>query len=333
MKWSILGAGNISNIFCENLFEQENSKILSISSLNEEKLNFFGNKFGINKDLRFNNYNDVLELNSDVVYVGLINSLHKKIIINLAKKKQNILVEKPSFLSLQDFEETFEIIKNKKILFVESMMNLHHPQTQKILDLVRSMEIGEIISFDHKFGFDIRKKFLGLFKRNINFYNRLTNPKLGGGAINDIGCYGISFANKLAQVKNSKKIINIKKKIENGKTKIDENAKISINYEKNFKANLEVSIIKNLGCEAVITGTKGKIIVPNLVKPNKNYKIIIQKKTHKEFNFNSQNLFYYISKDVERYLSSGLKEADGNGLKLSEIRNNLYLLDKWKGQI
>ena len=40
-----------------------------------------------------------------------------------------------------------------------------------------------------------------------------------------------------------------------------------------------------------------------------------------------------ISKDVERYLSSGLKEADGNGLKLSEIRNNLYLLDKWKGQI
>ena len=112
MKWSILGAGNISNIFCENLLKQRNSKIFSISSLDKSKLKFFGDKFNISKDLRFNNYADVLDLNSDVVYIGLINSLHKKIIINLAKKKQNILVEKPCFLSLKNFDEAIEIIKD-----------------------------------------------------------------------------------------------------------------------------------------------------------------------------------------------------------------------------
>jgi predicted dehydrogenase len=330
MKWSILGAGNISNIFCENLLKQRNSKIFSISSLDKNKLKFFGDKFNISKDLRFNNYADVLDLNSDVVYIGLINSLHKKIIINLAKKKLNILVEKPSFLSVKDFDETAGIIQNEKILFVESMMNLHHPQTHEVFKLIKSGEIGKITGFDHKFGFDIRRKFLRLIKRNINFLNRLTDPRLGGGAINDIGCYGISFANKLALINGSQKIVKIKKNVKKGKTGVDENSEISISYENNFEVNLEVSIIRNLGCEAVITGTEGKIIIPNLVKPKENYKIIVKKKTHKELNFNAQNLFSYISNDVERYLNKGLKEADNYGLKLSEIRNNLSLLDKWK---
>jgi len=330
MKWSILGAGNISNIFCENLFKLDKSQIFSISSKNEKNLKIFGDKFNINNEFRFNNYSDILNLKSDVVYIGLINSLHKKMIIDLAKKKQNILVEKPCFLSLKDFDEAIEIIKDNKILFVESMMNLHHPQSHQIFELINSGEIGKITKFHHKFGLDIREEFLNFFKKSINFYNRFTDPKLGGGAINDLGCYGVSFANKLAKLNNSPKIIKIKKKITIGKTGVDEISKITIFYENDFIANLEVSIIQNIGCEAIIEGTNGKIIIPNLVKPGENYKIIVKKKTYKELNFNAENLYSYISRDVEKYIDKGLKEADDYGLKLSEIRNNLSLLDRWK---
>ena len=330
MKWSIIGAGYISNLFCENLLDRNDSKIYSISSNNLDKLNNFGDKFKIAKNFRFNNYSEVLNLDSDVVYIGLINSLHKKLIHDLAANKKNILVEKPCFLNVKDFDDTIEIVKNNNILFVESMMNLHHPQTIEIFKIINSGEIGSLKNFKHFYGFDIRERFFKYFKKKINFYNRFTNPELGGGAINDLGCYGVSFANKLAKINGSGKVKKLKKKLKIGKTRVDERAEINILYDNNFEVTLGVSLIKNIGCEAIIEGTNGKIIIPNLVKPKENFKLYIKNKTYKELNFNSKNLYSYISNDVERYVQNGLKEADNYGLKFSEIRENLYLMDRWK---
>ena len=59
----------------------------------------------------------------------------------------------------------------------------------------------------------ILENFLNFLEKNINFYNRLTDPNLGGGSINDLGCYGVSFANKLANLKGLDNVIKVKKKI------------------------------------------------------------------------------------------------------------------------
>ena len=113
-------------------------------------------------------------------------------------------------------------------------------------------------------------------------------------------------------------------------TGVDENTSILVKYKNDFHSKLKVAINQNIGCEAIIEGTNGKIIVPNLVKPDLNYKIIVKKNTYKELSFSGKNLYSYIASDVERYLLNNLKEPDEYGLKLPEIRNNLYLLDMWK---
>ena len=105
MKWAIFGAGNISNTFCENLIQLEKAEIFSISSKNKGRLDSFGNKFNIKTSKRFDNYSDILSLDFDIAYVGLINSLHKKVIKDLILNNKNILVEKPCFLNLVDFDE------------------------------------------------------------------------------------------------------------------------------------------------------------------------------------------------------------------------------------
>ena len=97
MKWSIIGAGNISHIFCENLYKQKISDIISISSIDKIRLKNFGNKFNIDENYWFNNYNDVTKIKDDIVYIGVINSLHKNLIKNLAESNKNILVEKVAF--------------------------------------------------------------------------------------------------------------------------------------------------------------------------------------------------------------------------------------------
>ena len=80
MKWSIIGCGNISKRFCEDLSMVKDANILSIASKNSEKLKIFGDKYKVPKDKRFLEYEKILETNFDVAYIGLINSLHKKVI-------------------------------------------------------------------------------------------------------------------------------------------------------------------------------------------------------------------------------------------------------------
>ena len=63
----------------------------------------------------------------------------------------------------------------------------------------------------------LEKNFLNFLEKILIFYNRLTDPNLGGGSINDLGCYGVSFANKLANLKGLDNVIKGKKRKYNWK--------------------------------------------------------------------------------------------------------------------
>ena len=330
MKWAIIGAGYISNKFCQNILQIRESKILSVASKNEMKLKAFAKRFNVDKKNQYNNYSDLINSDFDIAYVGLINSMHKEIILKLANNKKNILVEKPAFLSLKEFDENIDFIKKQKILFMESMMYLHHPQIKKIFEIIKNNEIGDLYKFEYKLGFDIRKKFFKYFKKKINFINRLTDPNLGGGAINDIGCYPVSFSNKLANIFGLNNVKKITKNSRIGLTGVDENSNICIEYENGFTSDLLVSINKKQDCKAIIKGSKGKIVIPNLITPNNNYKIILDTNSIKELSFEADDLYTYIIKDTEDYIKNRINEPNRNGLNWLEMRKNIEILDQWK---
>ena len=119
MKWAIIGCGNISNKFGENLISIKNTEISCIASKNTNRLKIFGDKFGVENKNRFSDYKSILSSKFDVAYIGLINSLHKEVILNLVSNQKNIIVEKPSFLTIKDYSDCADLIKEKKILFVE----------------------------------------------------------------------------------------------------------------------------------------------------------------------------------------------------------------------
>jgi len=330
MKWAIIGCGNISNKFSENLVSIKNTEISCIASKNTNRLKIFGDKFGVENKNRFSDYKSILSSKFDVAYIGLINSLHKEVILNLVSNQKNIIVEKPSFLTIKDYGDCADLIKEKKILFVESMMNLHHPQTSQIFEILNSNKLGKILSLNFKFGYDIRRKFLYFFKKKINFLNRLTDPTLGGGAINDLGCYGVAFSNKIASFLNCSKNYEIKKKVLIGPTGVDVNSKIEINYNNNFHSTIHVAFDKNFGNSAEIVGSKGSLYIPSLITPSNDYKLILKTNVSKELKFSGGDLYTYIIKDVERYLGQNIKDADGHGLSLKEIGNYLKILEQWK---
>ena len=119
IKWAIFGAGNISNTFVRNIKQVENAKIVAVASKDQEKIKNFCRKNNISNEICYSNYSELINLNFDVAYVGLINSLHEEVINLLAKNKKNILIEKPAFLNTNDLNKNLEIIKKNKIFFME----------------------------------------------------------------------------------------------------------------------------------------------------------------------------------------------------------------------
>ena len=73
INWGIIGLGNIAYKFASGFDEVKNSKLVSIASKNNEKLEKFQKKFNIDKNFCFNEYEKVL----------LNNSNHKNIIENI----------------------------------------------------------------------------------------------------------------------------------------------------------------------------------------------------------------------------------------------------------
>ena len=129
LRWGILGYGRIAKVFEESLCDSDNSKLFAIAT-NSKIIN---PKLKNNTVQIYSSYEKLLEnKNIDAVYISNINNLHKDTIIKAANYKKNILVEKPAFLNLSDFNECIALIKKNNIFFMEAIMYLHHPQIDKI---------------------------------------------------------------------------------------------------------------------------------------------------------------------------------------------------------
>jgi len=185
IKWGVIGAGNMAWRFANAIKEVDNAKLVAISSTKNKKLALFGKEFKIEPSFWFNKYSEITKCNEvDAIYISTLNNTHYDLIKMCALDKKNILCEKPFCLNLIEANSLKKIIDENNVKFFEAIAYLSHPQTNKILDLIDSNEIGEVNSIESSFGFKVKK---------IDPNSRLFNKQLGGGAILDLGCYPLSF--------------------------------------------------------------------------------------------------------------------------------------------
>ncbi len=332
LRWGILGYGRIAKVFEESFCDSDNSKLSAIASNSK----IIKPKLKNNTVQIYSSYEKLLEnKNIDAVYISNINNLHKDTIIKAANYKKNILVEKPAFLNISDFNECIALIKKNNIFFMEAIMYLHHPQIGKIAEIILNGEIGNIISIRANMGFNINKTLFGFIKKKGDESGRLLNKNLGGGAINDLGCYPISAVNFLSKLTNNKnlEITNIKAKSLFGSTNVDVVSSAYIHFNNNFYSEFKVAIAKQYKSVLEIAGEKGVLKIFNPWTPNKEYKINIKKNFFysKTYNFNCQKTLYsYQIDDVVSNINKGNRETMGYGMKWLDTKVCTNILEAWK---
>ena len=337
VKWGIIGLGGIASKFAEGFQFTKNARLFAISSKNENKLLEFKNKFQIDKNFCFSNYESLLECKDlDVVYIALPHSFHHEWVIKSIEKKKNILVEKPATVNFSQMENIKNNLKNKNIFFSEAFMYRYHPQIPKIIDLLKNKIIGNLISMESFFGFDAlaRRKIFGVkFKKKPNKYDRLFSKELGGGAILDIGCYPVSFSILVASLIskidfNRIEVLNKKKEI--GPTGVDMNSLAELNFGNNFKSKVIASLTKNLGKKTKIIGTKGELIIEDTWSPTNISLINVIGKNKETIKIKCHNNVYAYEIDtLSTCILENRKEPNFPGMTINETLENMKILDKW----
>jgi predicted dehydrogenase len=119
----------------------------------------------------------------DFIYIPLPNHLHLEYIRKAADAGKPVLCEKPLCLNAREAAEAAEYCAKKGVPLMEAFMYRFHPQWVRAAEIVRSGEIGKVMSTGGAFSY-----------ANKDASNIRNIAAAGGGALMDIGCYSVSSA-------------------------------------------------------------------------------------------------------------------------------------------
>ena len=330
INWGIIGLGRMASRFANAIGEVENANLLGIASKSIDKLKNFGEEHNIENNYRFNNYDEILNCNKiNSIYISTLNNTHADIIIKAARAKKNILCEKPVTTNYLDVVKVFEELNKSKVFFLEAIAYRTHPQTQFVINKINEGEIGEIKTIDSTFGFSHRK---------LDPQSRLFNPKLGGGAILDVGCYPVSFSCLIANVKSKDGLVEPKLLDVAGSlcsTGVEECAYATLEFNNQITARIGAAIRLNMKNQTLIKGTKGSILINTPWLPEK--KSLVEIKTskgyYKSFVNSKKSIFANQIYVVSKLISDNKKEGEFPAMNWKDTINNMHILENWKKKL
>jgi len=272
LNWGILGTGAIAKVFAKAVINSKTGKLVAIGSRKQETSDKFGEEFHI--PYRYGNYESVLS-NPEVeaVYIALPHPMHAEWAIKSSEAKKHILCEKPLTLNYPECMAVIESAYENDVFLMEAFMYRCHPQTAKLIELIKQKEIGEVKLIHATFS----------FHAPFNLQSRLFNNSLGGGGILDVGCYCTSMCRLIAGLgKNFVEPIEVKGIGHIGEvSKVDEYACGILKFPGGIIGQISSGV--GLGQESVVKifGTEGYIFVPSPWIPSREggtTEIIVYKK-------------------------------------------------------
>lgn len=157
--------------------------VTAIASRNIERAKEVSKKLGIAK--AYGSYEELLaDPEIDAVYIPLPNHMHVEWSIKSLEAGKHVLCEKPIGMDAGDARRLMaasEKFPNLKVM--EAFMYRHHPRWKRVVEIVRSGELGDIKSVHTFFSY-----------YNDDPDNYRNSAEMGGGGLMDVGCYSISVA-------------------------------------------------------------------------------------------------------------------------------------------
>jgi predicted dehydrogenase len=247
IRWGILATGAIARQFVGDLAFADGARAVAVGSRSGAAAERFAEEFGISRA-----YGSWAELAADpeidVVYVATPHSAHYAATALCLGAGRAVLCEKPFTLNVAQARELVAMARDKGLFLMEAMWTYCNPVIRRMVELIGDGAIGAVRSVHADFG----------FVAPAEATHRLRDPRLGGGALLDLGVYPVSFAHLILGAPAA--ISAWARLTPEG---VDENTGILLGYDSGAVASLSCSIVASNPTVAAVSGTAGRIELPH----------------------------------------------------------------------
>jgi D-xylose 1-dehydrogenase (NADP+, D-xylono-1,5-lactone-forming) len=265
--YGILGCGRITRRgLIPGIAGSKNGRLAALASLRPGVAAELAREVG-GSVAAYDSYEAVIaDPNVQVVYIPTTGEEHHRWTLAAAKGGKHVLCEKSLALNVAESREMVEACSRAGVLLQEAFMWRHHPRSKRAREMVRGGEIGELRLVCAHFSFDIDRTDWRL------------DPARGGGAVWDIGCYGVNASRYF--VGEEPRTIHSRARF--WPTGVDMSMQIALQFPNDVLANIDCSFEAPFRCEVELVGTRGTITLPDCFLPPPEAKLLVRKGTQPE---------------------------------------------------
>ncbi len=252
IRWGIMStARHAANTWLPGLKGSASGEVVAVASRNAERAQQFARQHGIPR--AYGSYEELLaDGDIDAVYIPLPNHMHKEWSIKAAQAGKHVMCEKPLGLNAVEAEEMVAAFDAAGRKLTEAFQWRHHPQGQKVRELVNAGVIGDLMLIRAGFSFPLNRPDDVRWK-----------PEMGGGALYDIGCYPVSLARYIA----GQEPLSVSAHAKWGKTGVDNALVATLAFPGDVLAHINCSFEMPVARYYTVCGPKGSLSVTRAYNP------------------------------------------------------------------
>lgn len=233
IAWGILGTGWMADRFAKTLATLAGAPIAAVMSRDPARAEAFKTRFGVLKA-----YKDESDLVNDprvdVVYVATPNTHHFQACMLALNAGKAVLCEKPLAMNATETRAIEALAQARGLFCMEAMWTRFLPLYRHLEAVMAETGLGKPVSLHAELGHAIP----------FEAHGRFFNPALGGGALLDLGVYGISMATRMFGRPNQ-----VTSLATLGRSGVDEQCSIFLKFPEG-QASLDCSLVTPLSNEA-----------------------------------------------------------------------------------
>ncbi|MCL4234815.1 MAG: Gfo/Idh/MocA family oxidoreductase [Deltaproteobacteria bacterium] len=185
LRWGFLGTANIADAVAAAIAASPTNTLRAVASRDAARARAWADARGV--PLAFGSYDELLACGEiDALYIPLPNSLHAPWTLRAIDAGLPVLCEKPFAVSAAQAEAVAREAQRAGVLVMEAFAYEFHPLFARLRALVAEGRIGRLVSIS------------SVFTWRLDDRTQIpASAALAGGALMDVGCYGVHAARRI----------------------------------------------------------------------------------------------------------------------------------------
>ena len=250
MNIGFIGAGRIANTLASTMARMEDVNLYAVAARDLDRAQAFAAQYGFDK--AYGSYAEMLrDPNVELVYIATPHSHHFEHMKLCIESGKNVLCEKAFTLNAAQAREIAALARERGVYVAEAIWTRYMPSRAMINEVLASGIIGNISTLTCNLSYPVTYK------------ERIVRPELAGGALLDVGIYGLNFA----LMHFGDDILRTDSSVRFTDTGVDAMETITLHYRDGRMAVITAGVLARGDRKGIFYGDKGYIIVENINNP------------------------------------------------------------------